>query len=437
LVLPLTSEGPGARYAASASYDGFRDRLILFGGRAIDSQARTNDTWALPLAGGLAWQPIRPAGALPHVRSGATAVWGPGADRIILFGGEWWTPPGPTESVQRLLSDTWFLNMEGEARWDSVETERPSEFASTEHFADFDAARGTMEVIGFSRQVDDPLQLNRTALRSLELQDPPGWHIPAVGGAPFPGGTSAPAFDSMRDRLFAFRGLNLEDAWVLDGGLPTLLAPLDFEPNDPANTIPAHGAVTVAVLGTPAFDAASVDPASASLAGAPARADNRSDRAALRDVNGDGLLDRLLKFDADQLHLPPQTRVIRLDARTRAGVAVVAYDLVQGISPHRTPVALAGDPDSPTDQILPLELSCRSPVHGTAHFRLDLPHPGRVVIEVFAVSGRRLVHQELGLLEAGSHELPADSGGYLPAGVYLARASLGSESVRRKFVVLP
>ena len=434
---PTTAtSGPGPRYSSAMAYDAFRDRLILFGG-SVRAWGRANDTWSLPLAAPLQWQEIHPSSSLPHVRSGASAVWDPGADRVILFGGEWWTPSWPTEPRQQLLADAWSMDLEGAARWDSLGADPPNDFATTEHFACFNAGRGTMEVLGQTRLEFDPFRVNQTELFSLALGDMPDWFVPTVGTTASPGAARAPAFDPSRDRLFAFRGWDLENAWVLDGGDPTILMPLDLEPNDPDNVVPAHGTVDVALLGTPSFDAALIDPASVTLAGSSPRADNRSDRAAVRDVNRDGWPDRLLKFDADGLRLPPNARTIRLDARTRSGVAVIAYDRVQLRSTDRTPVALSGDPDNPMDQVRPLALECASPARGTARFRMSLPRTGLVVLEVFSVSGRRLLRQEVGSLDAGVHDLPPVSGSSLPAGVYLAQAWLGSEAVRTKFVVLP
>jgi len=429
--------GLGAWSSGEAAYDGIQDRLIVHGGWAGPGGGLRSDTWARSFGPSSGWQEIlTPAGA-PHVRTGASMVWDPAEDRMVLHGGEWRSPLGGIGFSQGLLSDTWMLALDGTARWDSLVVDPEDLFASSTHFAYLDAARGAMGVLGGRTLSGEPDWRTTTALRSLTLEGNPEWSLPDVGGAPLPPGIRAPVFDSSRDRLYAFRGFGLVDAWLLERCHPTILAPLDLEPNDPDNDVSAHGTVDVALLGTPSFDAASVDPASASLAGAPARADERSDRATIRDVNGDGWPDRLLKFDAARLAVPPQTRVLRLDARTRAGVAVIAYDLVHLRTTDRTPVRLTGDPDGPMDQARPLALECESPVQGTSRFRMSLPRAGRVVLEVFSVSGRRLLRQEVGSLEAGVHDLPPMPGGSLPAGVYLARARLGSEAVRQKFVVLP
>jgi hypothetical protein len=98
----------------------------------------------------------------------------------------------------------------------------------------------------------------------------------------------------------------------------------------------------------------------------------------------------------------------------------------------RSPVALAGDPDSPMDSVRPIALFTMGP----GRLRLVLPSRSQVTVDVFAVNGRRVGGRDLGLLEAGSHEL-ADLGlGRVSKGVYLARVRAGAGLAQAKFIKL-
>ncbi len=94
---------PIARRTLTSVFDARRDRMVIFGGwdGSPDSDAFLNDTWALSLSSGDGeWTQLSPAGALPHVRDAMAAVYDPGADRMVLFGG--W-------GGNTMLGDTQFL----------------------------------------------------------------------------------------------------------------------------------------------------------------------------------------------------------------------------------------------------------------------------------------------------------------------------------------
>jgi hypothetical protein len=88
--------GPSPRAEAAVAYDAERRRTVLFGGRDLSADGRTNrlgDTWEWD---GRAW--ARASGTGPSPRSGAAMAYVPGLG-VVLFGGS----GGP-------LGDTW--------RWD-------------------------------------------------------------------------------------------------------------------------------------------------------------------------------------------------------------------------------------------------------------------------------------------------------------------------------
>jgi hypothetical protein len=73
------------------------------------------------------------------------------------------------------------------------------------------------------------------------------------------------------------------------------------------------------------------------------------------------------------------------------------------------------------------------PFREEARFRIDLPVSGRVQIEFFDLSGRRLRGGIEDALSAGPNEVEWKSHG-LPSGVYLARLSALGRSEELRFV---
>jgi hypothetical protein len=156
----------------------------------------------------------------------------------------------------------------------------------------------------------------------------------------------------------------------------------------------------------------------------------------MRDVDGDGWLDREFRFDADRITLAP---VVRLDGRTGAGIQIVGYGRVgaeaagrmAGADLDRTPIATHGDPDAPIDTVRPLAVFAT----GIGRLGVDLPSAARVELEIFAVNGRRIVRRDLGQLGAGRSELQVGAG--LAMGVYFARVHAGTESSTSKVLIIP
>jgi len=95
-------------------------------------------------------------------------------------------------------------------------------------------------------------------------------------------------------------------------------------------------------------------------------------------------------------------------------------------------VRLTGDPDSPMDSFRPLALFS----NGFGRLRLEMSARAQVSISVFGVNGRRVGGRDLGLIEAGAHDLPDFGLGSAPAGVYFARVRVGGELLRAKVIRL-
>ncbi len=97
---------------------------------------------------------------------------------------------------------------------------------------------------------------------------------------------------------------------------------IEVKPGDAMPTIPvgSEGSTVVAVLGSEAFDAALVDPASVWFAGAPVERNSQgAPRASIEDVDGDGRDDFVAHFVTAALELGPETREVTLAGRTFDG----------------------------------------------------------------------------------------------------------------------
>ena len=87
----LPATGPTPRSMFTTVYDAANQRAIIFGGSFGYGGAITNEVWVLSdavgQAGTSAWTEITPAGTPPAARHGATAVYNPTMNRMIVFAG--------------------------------------------------------------------------------------------------------------------------------------------------------------------------------------------------------------------------------------------------------------------------------------------------------------------------------------------------------------
>ncbi len=152
-----------------------------------------------------------------------------------------------------------------------------------------------------------------------------------TGGAP----VSIVARDLDRDAdadlaAVDFQGGNV--AVFLNTSKNVVHVPIDVMPGSDQNVIRlgARGVVPVAILGTPTFDATTVDPASVRLAGSPVR---RTPSGAFlcqdEDVNLDSIVDLLCQIEIGALQLGPNDTIAVLDAVTFDGTHIEGSDTVR------------------------------------------------------------------------------------------------------------
>ena len=107
----ITTSGtpPAGRYGASVIYDPLRDRMVLFGGGVrcgLACISYQNDVWQLTFAGTPTWTQIFPLGTPPPVRSHAGAIYDPVRDRMVIMAGNGANPNG-----------AWALSLSGTPTW--------------------------------------------------------------------------------------------------------------------------------------------------------------------------------------------------------------------------------------------------------------------------------------------------------------------------------
>jgi hypothetical protein len=206
--------GPAPRFGATMVYDSARDRMLLFGGGSAtpcgEDQClfNLNDTWALPLAGSLQWEPVSAGGQLPPERYYHSAIYDPVRDRMLIYGGDGYN----------LFADLWALTFAGTPTWHMLTAAGATPGQRYEHAALYDPLRDRMLLVGgvdFTKWYND--------VWDLSLADPLSWtQLAPTGPAPAPRGRFALVYDSLADRLVLFGGVtNLvtyNDTWALPLG---------------------------------------------------------------------------------------------------------------------------------------------------------------------------------------------------------------------------
>jgi hypothetical protein len=116
-LLAAGETAPGEREEHSAVFDSKRDRMVIFAG--YDSSIRNyGDLWSLDLGDAPAWTSPVPDGVPPSARWGMKAIYDPGRDGMLLYGGwdftycrdlwllQWSDPPSSgTIATQSALAD--------------------------------------------------------------------------------------------------------------------------------------------------------------------------------------------------------------------------------------------------------------------------------------------------------------------------------------------
>lgn len=200
---------PSGRFGHSAVYDADRDRMIIFGGGP--GGGASNEVWALTLAGPPTWSMIAPAGVPPAARSGHSAVYESGMQRMVIYGGS-----------NAIPAETWALLLDPAPVWVQLMPSNPPAGLRREHSAIYDSPRNRMLVFGtaqFGAEND---------VQALMLGTSPAWQVlvPGVFAPREPMILYATAYDPIRTRMLAVGGYRAGD--------PSHAALYAFTPGPPA-----------------------------------------------------------------------------------------------------------------------------------------------------------------------------------------------------------
>ena len=211
-ILPAGSP-PGPRTGHAAVYDPVRQRMIVIGG--VNNGTYSNEVSELTLSGAASWNPLPVQGSIPNPRAYHSAIYDPGGDRVVVFGG--------FDAVTGVTRDTWELSLSGLPTWSPVTTSGPQPLARKQHGAVHDPIHSRMLIFGGERgdSFDDVWELTLGATPTWSLLFPTGFAYPPRHGF-------STIYDSAHERMIVFGGTVQEDvefkinevlALTLDGPL--------------------------------------------------------------------------------------------------------------------------------------------------------------------------------------------------------------------------
>lgn len=213
--LSTTGPTPAPRAFAAACYDAVNQRMIMFGGQG--GSGRLDDLWTLDLAGTPSWT-LWSSGVGPSARSYSAAAYRPGANRLMVFGGQ-----GATQ-----LNDYWEFNFLSSS-WIQPTTSGTPPAARIAHGAVFDSAHNRFVVFcgtAGAAEVRDVWALD------VSIPTPVWTDISATGTVPNPRARFAMAATPSGNSVYIHGGKQSYhqrgDTWRLDLSGPlavwTLLA---------------------------------------------------------------------------------------------------------------------------------------------------------------------------------------------------------------------
>jgi hypothetical protein len=165
--LATTGGPPPIRDEHTAVYDQANNRMTVFAGEKLITTccpyviSDYNDTWVLANANGQSgtptWAQLLPAGPLPSVRKGHSAIYDSMNNRMLVFGGRVWNQTAQTEPA---IGDLWQLSnangLGGTPTWTQLTQSGALPGPRFYHAAAFDEANQRMIVLGGRDSTDTP-----------------------------------------------------------------------------------------------------------------------------------------------------------------------------------------------------------------------------------------------------------------------------------------
>jgi hypothetical protein len=208
---PVVTSGtpPSPRVFYAMVYDPVRQRMLMIGGQP----SLMNDVWALSLSGSPQWTQLSAAGVAPSPRYSHHAIYQPGPDRILVFGG--------FDGSYR--NDVWALSLAGTPTWTQLLPSGTPPEGRLAAAVVYDAVRNRMVVFGGYDGI-----VPRADVWALSLGATPQWtQLAPAGEAPAPRANLQGIYDAAYDRMIVKGGFNPQtqqfygDTWTLTWDSPT------------------------------------------------------------------------------------------------------------------------------------------------------------------------------------------------------------------------
>ena len=186
---------PGTSRRNNAVHDPLHARMIVFGG----SGRSFDQIWTLSLGDRPEWSSHRVNGTVPRHRMGASAIFDPVRDRVIMFEG----------------SELWALSLTETPTWTMLQAAGAAPPPRAWHSAVYDSKRDRMIVFG-GREGGAYLG----DVWALDLANGPTWEqVAAPSRGPVPRWMHAATYDEVHDRMLVAVGEGasgwLSDSWEL------------------------------------------------------------------------------------------------------------------------------------------------------------------------------------------------------------------------------
>jgi hypothetical protein len=249
---------PDPRGEHTAVYVGATNEMVVFGG-VTGGGVRLGDLWYLSNANGTemsspAWRQVVPSGVPPAPRNNHTAVYDPGSDRMIVYGGYTWDG-----MFGELLGDVWILTdvSQGGSEWIQLNPAGRGDplLARHGHSAVYDPDSNRMIVFGGETSTGlDQFHVWVLTNANGTGGDPSAWIQVSYGCDPFqcvagPGVLDhAVGYDDVKNLMIVVGGADLDGGWPWDDewiyynaddtGSTTYFLPIGLPP--PANSRDSH-----------------------------------------------------------------------------------------------------------------------------------------------------------------------------------------------------
>ena len=215
-----TGTAPAPRVGQSAVYDSVNDVMTIFAGGLGQASPCANDVWVLNHAAGVtgtpAWVQLSPSGGPPSPRLRFSAVYDPGTNEMIVFGGN--------DCFSTNFSDVWILSnangLGGTPTWTELSPSGTSPGGTEDQTAVYDSSSNSMIVFGGT--IGGISSSNEVWLLSNANGNggTPAWSQLSPSGSLPPGRNQPVAvYDQANKRMTIYGGSNstqtLGDTWVL------------------------------------------------------------------------------------------------------------------------------------------------------------------------------------------------------------------------------